>query len=85
MSFIKKRNSVHDHPAPRAAANFRRYLYLTENLIHLHRMQLGIPPNPYSVTQQVLVYNFHVIELIELIEYIEKIEGYVRVVNAPNL
>jgi hypothetical protein len=58
---------------------------LTENLIHLHRMQLGISPNPYSVTQQVLVYNFHVIELIELIEYIEEIEGYVRVVIAPNL
>jgi hypothetical protein len=48
-------------------------------------MQLGISPNPYSVTQQVLVYNFHVIELIELIEYIEEIEGYVRVVIAPNL
>jgi hypothetical protein len=51
-------------------------------------MQLGIPPSPYSVTRQVLVYNFHVIELIELIElieYIEEIEGYVRVVNAPNL
>jgi hypothetical protein len=48
-------------------------------------MRLGIPPNPYTVTQQVLVYNFHVIEVIELIEDIEYIEGYVRVVNAQNL